>query len=45
MRVRQVVPRDAIPSVDDPVFGSDYEGGPDDQLIVVDTSTVRAYPV
>jgi hypothetical protein len=45
MRVRQVIPRDAIPSVDDPVFGPDYTGDPEDQFIVVDTSPSRGYPV
>jgi hypothetical protein len=45
MRVRQVLPRDAIPSVDDPVFGPDHAGDPDDDLIVLDTSPPRAYPV
>ncbi len=45
MRVRQVLPRDAIPSVDDPVFGPDHAGDPDDALIVLDTSPARAYPV
>jgi hypothetical protein len=45
MRVRQVVPRDAIPSVDDPVFGPDHAGAPDDELIVVDVSPPRGYPV
>lgn len=46
MNVREVVPRDAIPSVDDPEFGADYAGDPDDDVIVltVDGET-RAYPV
>jgi len=46
MNVRQVVPRDAIPSVDDPEFGRDYFGDPDDEVVVVeDDPVVRAYPV
>ncbi|MFC7078788.1 DUF3179 domain-containing protein [Halorussus caseinilyticus] len=51
MNVRQVIPRDAIPSVDDPEFGPDYFGDPDDEVIVVESDgdgedrEVRAYPV
>jgi len=49
MNVRQVVPRDAIPSVDDPTFGTEYRGDPDDRVIVVDpagsTEPARAYPL
>lgn len=45
MRVRQVVPCDAIPSVDDPVFERDHGGDPADRLIVVDTVPPRGYPV
>ncbi|KTG21932.1 DUF3179 domain-containing protein [Haloferax profundi] len=46
MNVRQVIPRDAIPSVDDPTFTETY-GGPDDDEVIsltVDGET-RAYPV
>lgn len=45
MRVRQVVPRDAIPSVDTPTFGEDYDGRADDDAIVVDSDPPRAYPL
>ncbi|WP_135825331.1 DUF3179 domain-containing protein [Halorussus ruber] len=47
MNVRQVVPRDAIPSVDDPEFGAEYFGDPDDEVIVVERAeqNARAYPV
>jgi hypothetical protein len=53
MNVRQVVPRDAIPSVDDPTFGEEYVGDPDDEVIVVERAAgddetdapPRAYPV
>lgn len=46
MNVRQVVPRDAIPSIDDPSFGSTYDGPPDDRVVVIEESDPpRAYPV
>jgi hypothetical protein len=50
MNVRQVIPQDAIPSVDDPEFRSDYFGDPDEEVIVVegegeDGDEARAYPV
>jgi len=46
MNVRQVLPRDAIPSVDDPTFGDQYAGDPDDQIVVVESpDSSRAYPV
>jgi|APHM01.1.fsa_nt_gi Protein of unknown function (DUF3179). len=46
MNVRQVVPRDAIPSVDDPTFGADYCGEMDDRVVVVESAEpVRAYPL
>ena len=45
MCVRQVVPRDAIPSVDDPAFGPDHAGDPEDEVTVVGVSPPRAYPV
>jgi hypothetical protein len=46
MDVRQVVPRDAIPSVDDPTFTDEYFGDPDDDVIVlVQGSEARAYPL
>ena len=47
MNVRQVVPRDAIPSVDDPKFGQTYDGDPADQVVAVDPGdgSARAYPV
>jgi len=52
--VSEVIPRDAIPSVDDPEYADTYEGDPEDDVIAVtvdagsgaDTGTVaRAYPV
>lgn len=49
MNVRQVIPRDAIPSVDDPAFGAEYFGDPGDEVIVVEPGDgddlARAYPV
>ena len=45
MNVRDVLPRDAIPSVDDPTFGDDYVGDPDDLVVVESEGAARAYPV
>jgi hypothetical protein len=47
MRIRQVIPKDAIPSVDDPAFrdANAYDGEPDDDVIVVDGDPSRAYPL
>ncbi len=45
MHVRQVIPRDAIPSVDDPTFGQQYDGGAEDTVVVVEAASgARAYP-
>jgi hypothetical protein len=46
MDVKQVLPRDAIPSVDDPRFVDEYPGDPDDDVVVVEVDgEVRAYPL
>jgi hypothetical protein len=45
VHVQDVLPRDAIPSIDDPSFGADYFGDPSDEVIVVDASPPRAYPI
>jgi hypothetical protein len=45
MRVQDVLPRDAIPSIDDPEFGTEYFGDPDDDVTVVEGTPPRAYPV
>jgi hypothetical protein len=46
MNVQRVIPRDAIPSIDDPEFDAEYFGQPDDDVIVVDRDgDARAYPV
>jgi len=47
MDVRQVVPRDAIPSVDDPEFRPGYDGDPTDRVLVYnpEAGPPRAYPL
>ena len=46
MDVRQVIPKDAIPSVDDPRFGAGYDGDPEDLVVVPTVGAIaRAYPV
>ncbi|MFB6308069.1 MAG: DUF3179 domain-containing protein [Haloarculaceae archaeon] len=45
MTVRDVLPRDAIPSIDDPVFDREYAGEGSDEVIVVDGDPPRAYPL
>jgi len=45
MEIRDVLPKDAIASIDDPVFGREYFGDPDDEVLVVEGPTPRAYPV
>ena len=46
MNVRRVLPRDAIPSVDDPRFGDAYDGDADDMVITMAfADPPRAYPV
>lgn len=46
MDVRQVVPKDAIPSVDDPEFVGDYGGAPEDEIIALTVEDeTRGYPV
>jgi hypothetical protein len=44
MNVRDVLPRDAIPSVDDPTFREGYDGAPEDTLLVVESAPPRGYP-
>ncbi|MEF8774850.1 MAG: DUF3179 domain-containing protein [Halobacteriales archaeon] len=44
--MKQVVPKDAIPSVDDPAFVEEYPGDTDDRVAVFEGErTARAYPV
>ncbi|WP_435363413.1 DUF3179 domain-containing protein [Haloarchaeobius sp. DYHT-AS-18] len=47
MNVRQVLPPDAIPSVDAPEFlpVGEYDGDGSDEVVVVDGETPRAYPI
>jgi hypothetical protein len=45
MNVEEILPRDAIPSIDAPAFGTGYFGDPDDDVLVVDADPPRAYPV
>ncbi|WP_280584987.1 hypothetical protein [Halorubrum sp. Boch-26] len=44
-----VLPKAAIPSVDGPIFGEEYLGDSDDEVLVVEpdgeTSPAHAYPV
>jgi len=43
--VVELLPRDAIPSIDDPAFDRSFDGRPDDEVIVVETADgARAYP-
>lgn len=45
MNVRSVLPKDAIPSIDEPVFDDEYFGDPDDEVIVVEADPAKAYPI
>ncbi|WP_255171024.1 DUF3179 domain-containing protein [Natrononativus amylolyticus] len=45
MNVRQVLPKDAIPSIETPTFGTTYIGDDEDDVIVVDAAPPKAYPV
>ena len=46
MNVRRVLPRDAIPSVDEPRFSGAYDGDADDAVVAVTAADPpRAYPV
>jgi hypothetical protein len=45
MNVQNVLPRDAIPSIDQPTFGPEYFGTADDEVLVVNGGRPRAYPI
>lgn len=45
MEVVAVLARDAIPSIDDPEFGTEYFGETEDDVVVVDGTPPRAYPL
>lgn len=49
MNVVSVLPKDAIPSIDEPTFGGECFGDPDDEVLIVEpddtASPARAHPV
>lgn len=45
MTVQNVLPRDSMPSIDDPEFGDEHTDDSDDEVIVVDADPPRAYPI
>lgn len=45
MNVRSVLPKDAIQSIDDPAFDDSHVDDPDDEVVVVEASVPRAYPL
>lgn len=45
MHIKDVLPPDAIPSIDNPTFDVDYFGELEDDVIVVDANPPRAYPL
>ncbi|MFB6117165.1 DUF3179 domain-containing (seleno)protein [Halosegnis sp.] len=45
MQIRDVLPRDAIPSIDTPQYGADYFGSDDDEVLVAEGTPPRAYPL
>jgi hypothetical protein len=45
VNIRNVLPRDAIPSIDEPTFSTEYFGESDDDVVVVDGDPPRAYPL
>ncbi len=44
MNVREVLDKDAIPSIDDPEFGEEYIGHGDDEVLVLEGEVPKAYP-
>ena len=47
MNIKDVLPRDAIPSVDDPTYEpvSEYAGDTGDEVVVIDGDPARAFPI
>ena len=45
MDVRDILPRDAIPSIDEPAFAAEHPGESDDEAIVFGDDPPRAYPI
>lgn len=45
VKLKSVLPRDSIPSIDDPDFNHAYIGDSDNEVIVVEGNPPRAYPI
>lgn len=45
MNVRNVLPKDAIPSIDSPTFSRSWQWESDDEVIIVTSNPPKAYPV
>jgi hypothetical protein len=45
MEIKSVLPKDAIPSIDNPEFAAAYFGDNDDEVIVLDSDPAKAYPL
>jgi hypothetical protein len=45
VEIQNVLPRDAIPSIDTPSFGEEYFGSANEEVLVVEDEPPRAYPV
>jgi hypothetical protein len=45
MEIKSVLPKDAIPSIDEPEFGEQYIGDAADEVIVLDGDPAKAYPL
>jgi hypothetical protein len=45
VNVENVLPKDAIPSIDDPQFGAEHVGDPGDEVVVLEGDPARAYPI
>lgn len=45
MNVVNVLEEDAIPSIDDPTFGTTFVGSADDEVLVLEGDQPRAYPI
>jgi len=45
VHIDEVLSRDAIPSIDEPTFGTEYFGDDEDNVIVVEADPPRAYPI
>jgi hypothetical protein len=45
MNVVNVLDEDAIPSIDDPTFGTEFVGNADDEVLVLEGDQPKAYPI